>query len=103
MAAFVCSCDTACAGGPAIDCTILEGLASTEPGPKALASIACCVGPEQRGSVCEEQVIRRASPSARQARGTFGNKLVPSLALNSGHRDALGRGAMVTLRHALWC
>lgn len=26
MAAFVCSCDTACAGGAAADCTILEDL-----------------------------------------------------------------------------
>jgi len=28
VAAFVCSCDTACAGGPAVDCTILDDLAS---------------------------------------------------------------------------
>jgi MerR family transcriptional regulator, copper efflux regulator len=27
VAAFVCSCDTACAGGAAVDCTILEDLA----------------------------------------------------------------------------
>lgn len=27
VAAFVSSCDTACAGGPAVDCTILEDLA----------------------------------------------------------------------------
>ena len=26
VAAFVCSCDTACAGGAAVDCTILEDL-----------------------------------------------------------------------------
>lgn len=26
LAAFVCSCDSACAGGPAVDCTILEDL-----------------------------------------------------------------------------
>ncbi|MFC5499313.1 helix-turn-helix domain-containing protein [Caenimonas terrae] len=28
LSAFVCSCDTACAGGPAVDCTILEELAT---------------------------------------------------------------------------
>ena len=28
MSAFVCSCDAACSGGPAVDCTILEELAS---------------------------------------------------------------------------
>jgi len=26
VAAFVCSCETACAGGPTVDCTILEDL-----------------------------------------------------------------------------
>jgi Cu(I)-responsive transcriptional regulator len=26
LSAFVCSCNTACAGGPAVDCTILEDL-----------------------------------------------------------------------------
>jgi DNA-binding transcriptional MerR regulator len=28
LSSFVCSCDTACAGGPAADCTILEDLAA---------------------------------------------------------------------------
>lgn len=28
LSAFVCSCNTACAGGPAVDCTILEDLAT---------------------------------------------------------------------------
>jgi MerR family transcriptional regulator, copper efflux regulator len=42
MYAFVCSCDTACAGGPAIDCTILEDLASTRAEPRAPAATACC-------------------------------------------------------------
>jgi MerR family copper efflux transcriptional regulator len=35
LARFVCSCDTACAGGPVIDCTILEDLA--KPATTALA------------------------------------------------------------------
>jgi DNA-binding transcriptional MerR regulator len=41
MSAFVCSCDTACAGGAAVDCTILEDLGS----PLAKANAAsCCEG-----------------------------------------------------------
>lgn len=39
LAAFVCSCEAACAGGPAVDCTILEDLAApTVPGKGG----ACC-------------------------------------------------------------
>lgn len=34
LAAFVCSCNTACAGGPAIDCTILEDLTVPAPVPQ---------------------------------------------------------------------
>ncbi|MGY4830451.1 MerR family transcriptional regulator [Sphaerotilaceae bacterium SBD11-9] len=43
LSAFVCSCDSACAGGPAVDCTILEGLALPED-PAALRSGGgvCC-------------------------------------------------------------
>lgn len=49
MTAFVESCDTACAGGAAVDCTILEDLATqgdTPPRPAAVAPRdgpnACC-------------------------------------------------------------
>ena len=49
MSAFVESCDTACAGGAAVDCTILEDLASkgdTSPIPASSApgtgSSGCC-------------------------------------------------------------
>lgn len=49
MSAFVESCDTACAGGAALDCTILEDLASqrdTRPAPPTLSprrgASACC-------------------------------------------------------------
>lgn len=49
MAAFVGSCDTACAGGAAVDCTILEDLASPGDTPMLAASAprntqasACC-------------------------------------------------------------
>ena len=31
LSAFVCSCNSACAGGPAVDCTILEDLAAPVP------------------------------------------------------------------------
>lgn len=37
LSRFVFSCDTACAGGPAIDCTILENLNSPAP-----ARSRCC-------------------------------------------------------------
>jgi len=40
LSAFVGSCDSACAGGPAIDCTILEDLAHTPS--RASPSNACC-------------------------------------------------------------
>jgi MerR family transcriptional regulator, copper efflux regulator len=39
MSAFVCSCDEACAGGPAVDCTILENLASPDRAAAALPSV----------------------------------------------------------------
>jgi MerR family transcriptional regulator, copper efflux regulator len=42
MAAFVCSCDNACAGGPAVDCAILEDLASPASGTALLTAPACC-------------------------------------------------------------
>lgn len=48
LSAFVCSCNTACAGGPAVDCTILEDLAtaavpapSKSPAPTP-ARRSCC-------------------------------------------------------------
>lgn len=40
MVAFVGSCDTACAGGTAVDCTILEDLASLADTPLLSASEA---------------------------------------------------------------
>lgn len=42
MAAFVCNCDTACAGGAAIDCTILEDLSAPNAASKVLAQPTCC-------------------------------------------------------------
>lgn len=43
MSAFVCSCDTACAGGEAIDCTILEDLASSVSATQCTRlETACC-------------------------------------------------------------
>lgn len=40
--AFVCSCDTACAGGPAVDCTILEDLALPAEEARVLRPAGCC-------------------------------------------------------------
>lgn len=39
---FVCSCDTACAGGPAVDCTILEDLALPVDKAQVVRPTACC-------------------------------------------------------------
>ena len=47
MAAFVCSCDTACVGGPAIDCTILEDLAEPGGGSGLLPAGGCCAPTER--------------------------------------------------------
>lgn len=42
LRAIVCSCDTACAGGAAVDCTILEDLAmANDAAPSAKNSICC--------------------------------------------------------------
>lgn len=40
--AFVCSCDTACAGGPAVDCTILEDLALPADEAQVVRAAVCC-------------------------------------------------------------
>ena len=40
--AFVCSCDTACAGGPAVDCTILEDLALPAEEAQVVRAASCC-------------------------------------------------------------
>lgn len=40
--AFVCSCDTACAGGATIDCSILEDLAQPAEGAQVVQGSACC-------------------------------------------------------------
>ncbi|TWO70970.1 helix-turn-helix domain-containing protein [Caenimonas sedimenti] len=44
LSAFVRSCDAACAGGLAADCTILEDLAAPDHGPSTRANSArsCC-------------------------------------------------------------
>ena len=40
--AFVCSCDSACAGGAAVDCTILDGLARPAAKPVRVAAVTSC-------------------------------------------------------------
>jgi DNA-binding transcriptional MerR regulator len=42
LSAFVVSCDTACAGGPSIDCTILEDLAHPTEMARLVAVNRCC-------------------------------------------------------------
>jgi DNA-binding transcriptional MerR regulator len=46
LSAFVCSCNTACAGGPAVDCTILEDLAMPAPAAQPVRA------PETTRSCC---------------------------------------------------
>jgi DNA-binding transcriptional MerR regulator len=42
LSAFVVSCDTACAGGPSVDCTILEDLAHPAHAARLATAIPCC-------------------------------------------------------------
>jgi MerR family transcriptional regulator, copper efflux regulator len=42
LASFVVSCDTACAGGASIDCTILDDLTQPTETARAMAANACC-------------------------------------------------------------
>ena len=42
LSAFVVSCDTACAGGPSVDCTILEDLAHPADAARLVAASPCC-------------------------------------------------------------
>jgi DNA-binding transcriptional MerR regulator len=42
LSAFVCNCESACAGGPAIDCTILEDLAAERVGAASATAGSCC-------------------------------------------------------------
>ena len=46
MSALVCNCDSACSGGAAVDCTILEDLASPRDAAQVSAkpALACCKG-----------------------------------------------------------
>ncbi|WP_457425900.1 MerR family transcriptional regulator [Roseateles sp. P5_E7] len=42
LSTFVCSCDTACSGGPAVDCTILEDLALPANKVQVVRAASCC-------------------------------------------------------------
>jgi hypothetical protein len=42
LSAFVVSCGTACAGGPAVDCTILEDLAYPVDMARLVTNSPCC-------------------------------------------------------------
>lgn len=42
LAAFVCSCETECAGGPAADCSILDDLAQPLGQARLAPPAACC-------------------------------------------------------------
>jgi len=42
LSTFVCSCDIACSGGPAVDCTILEDLALPADKAQVVRAASCC-------------------------------------------------------------
>jgi MerR family transcriptional regulator, copper efflux regulator len=42
LSAFVVSCDTACAGGPSVDCTILDDLAHPADAARLVTAGPCC-------------------------------------------------------------
>jgi len=42
LSTLVCSCDTACSGGPAVDCTILEDLALPADKAQVVRAASCC-------------------------------------------------------------
>lgn len=42
LSAIVCGCDDVCAGGAAVDCTILEDLAVPGDGPASAPGTGCC-------------------------------------------------------------
>jgi len=42
LSAFVDSCEGACAGGPAVDCTILEDLAAPIDAARVVRRNGCC-------------------------------------------------------------
>ena len=42
LSAFVVSCDSACVGGAAVDCTILDDLAHRAAGVRLVTPTACC-------------------------------------------------------------
>lgn len=42
LSTFVCSCETACSGGPAVDCTILEDLALPADKAQVVRTASCC-------------------------------------------------------------
>jgi MerR family copper efflux transcriptional regulator len=48
LSAFVVSCDTACAGGPSVDCTILEDLAHPADPPRPVGGASTCCGTSTR-------------------------------------------------------
>ena len=48
LSAFVVSCDTACAGGPSVDCTILEDLAHPSDATCVATVGSCCAAPANR-------------------------------------------------------
>jgi DNA-binding transcriptional MerR regulator len=43
LSAFVVNCDTACAGGAAVDCTILEDLTQSPEAARLVPAGSCCV------------------------------------------------------------
>ncbi|MQA37068.1 MerR family transcriptional regulator [Rugamonas aquatica] len=58
LAAFVCSCDTACSGGRTKDCVIIDDLA-TPASSIASAGVSCCVVPAAPSSALITKELKR--------------------------------------------
>ncbi|MYM95885.1 MerR family transcriptional regulator [Duganella vulcania] len=58
LAAFVCSCDTACSGGLTKDCVIIDDLSMPVAGG-APADVSCCVVPVEAASAFTTTELKR--------------------------------------------
>ena len=58
LAAFVCSCDTACSGGLTKDCVIIDDLSMPVAGASATGA-SCCATPSETGAAFTTTELKR--------------------------------------------
>lgn len=58
LAAFVCSCDTACSGGLTKDCVIIDDLSMPAAEPTS-TGVSCCVAPADAGTTFTTTELKR--------------------------------------------